>query len=622
MTTMQPTSTTEAQVGTLPPKAVECGQGSQDSVKSKKSKKPKTPQEPTWKTKGEDGTVFVTEGKATIKFPSDNSVFYNPVQEYNRDTSIAAISTWSKMFFKERVETAGRRRKVKQPSGRENGDGNERNEPTSPQKSAIPAIFNGYIEEHEEIKMEDLDDIDLSQPEYKDQRFTILEALSATGLRSIRYAKDLEHVETIVANDILSDAVEAIRQNVKHNNVEDIVVANEGDANISMYQVIKKPYDVIDLDPYGSAAPFLDAAVQAVSEGGLLCITCTDLAVLAGNQPDACWAKYGGMPLPNSPYCHEMALRLLLHTVQTSAARYKRCIEPLLSLSIDFYVRIFVRVYTSPALVKKAAGKTSMVYHCSGCRSFVLQPIGKSPQNGDGKKVGAACGPNVGSTCEHCGRRFHIGGPFYSAPIHNQEFIKRMLRHVTDAPQEKYKTKSRMIGMLTVASEELPIPFFYDIASLVATAKSMPLPLLKFTSALLNMGYKVSLTHAAQNCVKTNAPGWAVWDVIRRHVQEQPLKERPADTPGSNILAKPLKNEVSWEHHPQANPCSRKMKLVRYQENPTAYWGPMERAGSKKAQEANGTNKKRSGDIDQLGADQQPNEQTADDSANKRLRST
>lgn len=27
-------------------------------------------------------------------------------------------------------------------------------------------------------------------------------------------------------------------------------------------------YDVIDLDPYGSPACFLDAAVQAVSEGG------------------------------------------------------------------------------------------------------------------------------------------------------------------------------------------------------------------------------------------------------------------------------------------------------------------------------------------------------------------
>lgn len=30
----------------------------------------------------------------------------------------------------------------------------------------------------------------------------------------------------------------------------------------------KERYDVIDLDPYGSPASFLDAAVQAISEGG------------------------------------------------------------------------------------------------------------------------------------------------------------------------------------------------------------------------------------------------------------------------------------------------------------------------------------------------------------------
>lgn len=29
-----------------------------------------------------------------------------------------------------------------------------------------------------------------------------------------------------------------------------------------------KRYDVIDLDPYGTASPFIDGAVQAVSEGG------------------------------------------------------------------------------------------------------------------------------------------------------------------------------------------------------------------------------------------------------------------------------------------------------------------------------------------------------------------
>ena len=69
----------------------------------------------------------------------------------------------------------------------------------------------------------------------------------------------------------------------------------------------KDRVDVVDLDPYGSAAPFIDASIQCIKDGGahfistnlcpsypenpaflgLLCVTCTDLAVLATtNYPE------------------------------------------------------------------------------------------------------------------------------------------------------------------------------------------------------------------------------------------------------------------------------------------------------------------------------------------------
>lgn len=51
-----------------------------------------------------------------------------------------------------------------------------------------------------------------------------------------------------------------------------------------------KRFDVIDLDPYGSASIFLDAAIQAVDNGGLLCVTCTDSAVLCGAHADQLWS--------------------------------------------------------------------------------------------------------------------------------------------------------------------------------------------------------------------------------------------------------------------------------------------------------------------------------------------
>lgn len=34
------------------------------------------------------------------------------------------------------------------------------------------------------------------------------------------------------------------------------------------HQKMSERFDVIDLDPYGSPSPFVDAALQAVSEGG------------------------------------------------------------------------------------------------------------------------------------------------------------------------------------------------------------------------------------------------------------------------------------------------------------------------------------------------------------------
>lgn len=53
----------------------------------------------------------------------------------------------------------------------------------------------------------------------------------------------------------------------------------------------------------------------------------------------------------------------MLHSISTSAARYGRYIQPLVSLSIDFYVRVFVRVKSSAFEVKKAATSVSFVYH-------------------------------------------------------------------------------------------------------------------------------------------------------------------------------------------------------------------------------------------------------------------
>lgn len=43
----------------------------------------------------------------------------------------------------------------------------------------------------------------------------------------------------------------------------------------------KRRVDVVDLDPYGTAAPFIDAAVQCINDGGRYCISqCCSFPIL------------------------------------------------------------------------------------------------------------------------------------------------------------------------------------------------------------------------------------------------------------------------------------------------------------------------------------------------------
>lgn len=59
----------------------------------------------------------------------------------------------------------------------------------------------------------------------------VLEALAATGLRSIRYAKEVPGLTCIIANDLDPRAVEYIAKNVVDNGIpEGQVVPNLGDA--------------------------------------------------------------------------------------------------------------------------------------------------------------------------------------------------------------------------------------------------------------------------------------------------------------------------------------------------------------------------------------------------------
>lgn len=512
----------------------------------------------------------VQEGKATILTPKQDEVFYNPIQQFNRDLSIMVIKAYDEIRH-EKIQAIKKKSKNKRTK------------------------LNGL---------------------------KILESLAASGLRSCRYGLEIPEAGKIVANDMLAEAVKSINKNVEYNKLTDKVVANQGDAIKFMGSTDEK-FHIVDLDPYGTAAPFIDSAIQCLEDDGMLLVTCTDAGVLAGSgYPEKCFALYGGNNFGNAyvngESNHEVGIRLILNLIASTAAKYKKTIEPMLSLSIDYYFRVFVKVKTSPINVKNHASETMLTYGCNGCGHKIVQPLGM--KNNTKFQYPKLQGP-ISSNCQYCGTSYNVAGPMYAGNLHNCEFIDKVLKINESSDKEIYATHERIKGMLTLASNELDdAPFFFNLNQLCSIFKSPPISIEQYTKAVGNLGYKVSLTHAKKNCVKTNLP-WNLnllinraWQIDQNEKYVKEMESKNVDELNEKIKEKLIKLKDNIGINPSLAESSpgwkilnyfktnmneeeksvsidfetgneefekiaklRKVKMVRYQENPRKNWGPMAR---------------------------------------------
>eukprot|EP00003_Mantamonas_plastica_P031118 TRINITY_DN794_c0_g2_i4.p1 TRINITY_DN794_c0_g2~~TRINITY_DN794_c0_g2_i4.p1 ORF type:complete len:423 (+),score=141.49 TRINITY_DN794_c0_g2_i4:26-1270(+) len=400
----------------------------------------------------EDNMKKITEGLATIVFQHDKEAFYNEVQVLNRDISTLAIKTFDQIRRQEDKEKHQKR--IKAALAREEKEAKAAEEAGEEyvKKELDPKVARFRMGSQE---------LQEKGPDTEDLR--IMEALSATGLRSIRYAKEIPDIGKIIANDIDPTAVEAIERNVLYNGLStDVVVPNCDDAAMAMYKSkgFLDQFHVVDLDPYGTAAPFLDSAVQSIRNGGLLCVTCTDATVLCGNAPEVGYSNYGSTTI-KAQHCHETALRIMLSAIQRHASIQKRIIEPVLSLSLNFYFRVFVRVHESAARVKDVPTNSALIYQCTKCPSFYLQSLGRKVSKGKGVNYLPGSGPSFDARrCSECGGSFQVGGPIWTAPIHDHDFVQRMMDSVENDPSN-FATAEQIKGTLLLVKEELPdVPLY------------------------------------------------------------------------------------------------------------------------------------------------------------------
>lgn len=553
--------------------------------------------------KNENETT-IKEGSAIMKFPADEetAVFYNPVQVKNRDLSVLMISLYTERLAI-RKEMKKERKKL-----RENKiSGEDLKEQLQQYEKTLGGMK--LVAENEEY------------------RVSVLDALAASGLRSIRYWKEIPGVGHVTINDLEQSAVDRAFDNLDVNELKHVVISEDkedkqeinnndnkcqhqrphgiavqlGDATSVMYQS-RRPqqlyqnhqipqakekeqprWDVIDLDPYGSAAPFLDAAVQAVESGGLINVTCTDMAALGGSHPETCYGRYSSFPIPNAKYLQEVAVRILLKEIATTAAKYGRTMRPILSVGMDFYVRVFVEIHDSKAEVMAISLKIGNVYQSTQCPSFHTVPHcqmgGKS-----GRVYQPARAPAVPS-CEETGAPFKVGGPLWLGPMHDLDVIKAAIDRLESKDSEIIKslaTRTQLLGLLTTVSEELPdVPLYFTVPSLSRTLACQSPPLNQVKAALINAGYRVSGYHKEPQALKTDAPNKVLWDVLRTWIRQNPNKKKPQEgSAAEKILATEPTIDVDFTIPKSLK--NMKKDFCRFPMNPQPNWGPKPKANSTK----------------------------------------
>ncbi|ASJ09181.1 tRNA (guanine(10)-N(2))-dimethyltransferase [Thermococcus siculi] len=327
---------------------------------------------------------------------------------------------------------------------------------------------------------------------------TVLDALSATGIRGLRYALETPS-EEVWLNDINPEAFRLILKNAELNlgvegkplsekrvvfEGEKKLVVNLDDANRLMSEKFRY-FDFLDLDPFGSPVEFLDTALRSVRRRGVLAVTATDTGVLCGAYRHACLRKYLANPI-RGELCHEAGLRILIGTVVRYTAKYELGVDVLLAYYRDHYFRAFLRL-------KSGARKADESLH----------RLGYLWQDGSGRfEYGQGFLPD----------KPNAYGPLWLGPLKEQKFVEGLLEEARVHPLAHKKT----LPFIELLKEELDVPFLYDTHALARRHSLQARKLADMIEILRGKGYTATRTHFSPMAIKTDAQFEEVIDALRK----------------------------------------------------------------------------------------------------------
>jgi tRNA (guanine26-N2/guanine27-N2)-dimethyltransferase len=361
--------------------------------------------------------------------------------------------------------------------------------------SKAPVFYNPVMELNRDISV-------LAMQAYQrrvNRDISICEPLTSSGIRGVRFASEIHGVSRVLINDISMRAVKLAKHNVELNNLEERVSVSHKDANclLSCHGKPRQRFDVVDLDPFGSPVPYLDSAIRALRDDGLVALTATDLAPLCGVHAKACIRKYGGRPL-RTEYCHELAVRLLAGCTATLAAKHDIGIRVVFCHSTDHYVRVYAEIGFGAKKADESIKNLGYVLHCFNClhRETTTTPVSSNVE-----------------ICPECGSRMDYAGPLWLGHIFEKEFCEGMAE---ENAHRAFRNSAKIAKLLSLTMVESEAPPTYYVLDKISNKLSLPAPpVATILRRLKETGFQAVPTHFNSRGIRTDAAALAMQGLLK-----------------------------------------------------------------------------------------------------------
>jgi len=365
--------------------------------------------------------------------------------------------------------------------------------------SKAPVFYNPVMELNRDLAVLALQ----AHQRIANREISVCEPLTGCGIRGIRFATEVEGVKKVLISDINRNAFQLAKHNVQMNRLSDCITVENIDANLLLanYGAPHKRFDAIDIDPFGSPVPYMDSAIRALRNEGLLALTATDIAPLCGVHPKACIRKYGGKPL-RTEYCHELAVRLLAGSLATAAAKQDIGINIVFSHSTDHYIRVYASIKYGAKKADESIKNMGYVKHCFKC--FHREIV---------KKLFPAW---TVEKCGECNSRLDLAGPLWLGEIFHEEFFSLMR---TGVKQKMFKNAKRVNRMLASVEGEIGGPATYYVIDKLCDMLNLPAPpVKKVIEAVKNGGFQAFLTHFNSRGIRSDTSATRMKEILRETV--------------------------------------------------------------------------------------------------------